>query len=95
MSKAFFNFFHKNLACTWSNVHIFVILNALNEQLMLPWDAGDKLLFRILQNELGIDMEQKQLVFMMVNLKGFIHLNYDMVFFPASVTIDIGFGPED
>ena len=76
-------------------MYIYLLYECIEWATHVTMDAGDKLLFRILQNELGIDMEQKQLVFMMVNLKGFIHLNYDMVFFPASVTIDIGFGPED
>ena len=62
---------------------------------MLPWawDAGNKLLFRILQDELGIDLEQKLLVYKMANLKARIYLNYDMIFFLSCILSDIGFAP--
>ena len=49
-----------------------MLLNELNEHPMLPWNAGDKLLFRILQDELGIDLEQNLLGFKMADLKGCI-----------------------
>ena len=43
-------------------IYMFLLLNALNEHVMLPRDAGDNLLFRILQDELGIVLEQKPMV---------------------------------
>ena len=57
---------------------------------MLLWDAGNKLLFRILQDELGINLEQKLLFFKMANLKGGIYVNHDMIFI-SCIIIDTGF----
>ena len=37
---------------------------------MLPWDAGDKMLFMFLQDELGINLEQTPLDFKIANLGG-------------------------
>ena len=68
------------------------ILDVLNEHLMLPWDARNKLLIRILQDELGIDLEQKLLVYKMANLKVYIYLNYD-IFVLSCISIAIGFAP--
>ena len=60
-------------------------MNELNEHLMLPWDAGDKMLFRILQDELGTNLEQKPLVFY-GKFRGCFYLIYDMIFFSRSCT---------
>ena len=40
-----------------------MLMNELNEHLMLPWDAGDKMLFRILQDELGTNLGAKTIGF--------------------------------
>ena len=34
-------------------IYIFLLLNVLNEHLVLPWDAGNKSLVRILEDELN------------------------------------------
>ena len=57
---------------------------------MLPWDAGNKLIFRILQDELGTDLKQKLLVFKMANLMGCIYLDYDKICL-SCIIINIGF----
>ena len=47
-------------------IYIFWLLNEVNECLMLPRNAGDKILFSILQDELGIET----IGFKMANLEG-------------------------
>ena len=51
---------------------------------MSPWDAGHRLLFRILQDVLGLDLEQKVLLFQMANC---IYLHYDMILISSIIIV--------